>query len=143
MSEKDLPSYKKYRQSLRIFAHSINIRVQMVSNTDSEGAYVPSRRMIIIDDDLSEASEIACMLHELGHAIDDLLFTDGFRPELENAYRAIYSPKYTKKQKRLVIQCEKRAWRNARRLARQLRINLGKWFDETEKYCLQNYRQNI
>lgn len=135
-------TYKRYKRALITFAKGLRISI-VYGNTDSDGVYMPSRRKVVIADDMEEADEIATILHELGHALDDMM---GFYLDMEsinNAYKKVYSnKKATYRERRIVIMCETAAWRNGRALAKQLKIRTGKWYDDTEAFCLKDYREN-
>lgn len=143
MPEYSLKNYKQYIERLILFAQATGITVIFRENDDSDGLWVPYSRKIIIHDQLSQSSEIACLLHELGHSMDDLLsLPPAVDNNLHKAYIALYSDKHTKAQRKAVVDCEKRAWSNARDIAKRLKIPLGKWFDAAERYCLKAYRFN-
>lgn len=139
MPEVKLKHYDHYRDLLEAFAQSLGITVTY-DDSDGEGAYVPSRNKIKLDPDMSEAREIAVFLHELGHVLDDTTIDYSPTGELDAAYRAIYTKRYSKKQHAIVLRCEKRAWKYGRALAKKLKIRLGKWYDTVEKENLHTYK---
>lgn len=139
MPEINLKHYIKYLKALEKFANALNIKVKF-KIIDSDGVYVPSSNTIYIDSEQSESGEIASLLHELGHVIDDIVMPDDVEEKKNKAYTVIYGKKYTKAQKRLVLRCEKAAWKNGRYLAKKLKIKLGSWYDEAEEHCIKSYK---
>jgi hypothetical protein len=131
----DLKHYDTYLQSLELYAEASGLTVEY-GEMDSPGVYVPSRRKIRIDPDLSQSKEIAVFLHELGHSIDPSITAKATEKKLDGAH---YANKASKRQSALVLACEERAWANARDIAKKLRIPLGKWFDNEETDCLNGY----
>ena len=105
----------------------------------NDGAFVPSRRVIVIDRDLDDSTEIATFLHELGHSTDDSLKEPKALVKYDKAYTAFYKNDANEKQKKLVFECEQRAWEYGRGIARKLRIRLGKWYDAEEAEALLDY----
>jgi hypothetical protein len=140
MSDDRLKHYKTYLQRLHLFSKAIGVKIVIVEN-DDDGVWLPWTRTVKINDDLSQAAEIATILHELGHALDDIL-TPSARSasKMYKAYRAIYRNKYTKKQLALVLQAEKKAWRYGRDIADRLGIRLGKWYDKEEIESIKAYK---
>ncbi len=141
----DLKNYEKYRSKLLMYANAINITVEYTTNIDSDGVYIPLRKLIKMDSDLGESEEIAALLHELGHVDDDSLVAvlagaKKFKA-LNKAYTKIYKNKHSEKQNRMVLRCEKRAWKYGRALAKKLHIKLGKWYDSYMRECLKGYKE--
>lgn len=142
MSEGKLKHYKKYMKRLILFASAIGVKVEY-GESSSDGIWFPAVRKIKLDDDLTQAEEVATLLHELGHSMDDILSAQWKTEQvLGKAYTAMYSKKPTKKQVKLVVECEKRAWDYGRDIARRLNIRLGKWYDTSEHDGLKSYRDN-
>lgn len=133
-----LKNYKKYKTKLLAYAKVVNLKVEFKEES-SDGVYIPSRSKIRVDDLLEESEEIATLLHELGHALDDKLDIEAFPKSLERAYKQVYTGKPSKPQLNMVVECEKTAWNLGRVIAKKLRIKLGKWYDHHEAYALKSY----
>lgn len=133
-----LKRYDEYLQKLELYAEASGIKIEYAVN-DSDGVYLPIKRIVRVDPDLPESVELAVILHELGHSLDDSLTSINqhrYRM-ISRAYVAFYNEKATHHQKNLVMGCEERAWANGRAIAKQVRIPLGKWFDEMAKSYLR------
>lgn len=135
----DLKYYGEYRDRIEQYAAACGIKIKY-DNKDGEGSYEPHKRLIRIDPNLSDSCEIAVLLHELGHCLDNNLLTKKIDKKLSKAYTAVYRARETKKQLAIVVRCEIRAWKYARAIAKKLRIPLGKWFDDIQKYCIYDYK---
>lgn len=142
MSGRSLKNYDKYLQKLELYAKAIKFKILYVKY-DGDGAYIPSKRLIKIDEDLSESDIIGTLLHELGHVADSHSFlSNGASNNLEKAYTATYKKKNpTNKQIKLVLECEKRAWKEAETIAKLLKIKLGKWYYKGKQEALNSYRK--
>ena len=136
---RDLKYYSEYVTSIENYASACGITIKY-DNMDGEGSYEPHKRWLRISPDLSQSCEIAVLLHELGHCLDDTLVSKKMEPKLSKAYNAIYKDKYTKTQLALVVACERRAWKMGRAVAKKLRIRLGKWYDEIQRFCIEDYK---
>ena len=133
-------NYIKYRKVLTSYAKAIKIRIVYAPDA-GDGSYIPARRKIRIDPDLTESSQIATILHELGHVLDDAVVPPGnVRNKIQAAYGRIYTKNFTKQQRQVVLRCEKRAWNYGRAIASILNIKLGQWYDKEEKEALDAYR---
>lgn len=139
MCGRSLPNYDKYMQRLETFAKILGIKIEY-GQEDGEGSFSPSHRKIKLDTDLQPSEEVATLLHELGHAIDDMLVDKTIERSINAAYSIIYDTKGTVKQRDIVMNCEKRAWHYGRKIAKQLKIKLGKWYRNQELDCLRRYR---
>lgn len=139
--ETNLKHYHKYIKRLNIFAKSIGLKIHYRDNLVSEGVYVPLTFRVYIENDLSESSEIAILLHELGHSLDLGLIDIEQNKVIENAYAAYEKPRCSVKNKRIVMKCERTAWKNARVIAHRLKIKLGIWFNDCESLCLKTYSE--
>ena len=141
MPGKDLKHYDKYFKIIEKFAKAINLKIERKS-VAGDGAFIHSRSKIVIDQDLEQSSEIAVLLHELGHAID-LSRQDEFETAVYNlAYNAVYDDNLcTEKHLQEVLKWEISAWKTARGLASLLKIKLGEWFDEEERDGLDSYKK--
>lgn len=140
MSGISLKHYHAYMERLKAYAEAVGLDIKYGDLDGEDGYFSPHRRYIKIDNDLSESYEIAIILHELGHSLDDTVADMKTESEADTAYSAMYRDKATKKQNKIVIACEKRAWKYGRKLAKQLDIRLGKWFDEAKSECLKAYK---
>lgn len=136
-----LKRYKAYMAALHAFADAVGVKV-VVCREDSEGAYSAARRTIRIDQDLSEAAEVATLLHELGHLLDDLSRSVAQLNADNGAYNAVIYSEGKKSPRRAarVLAMERRAWANGRRLAAHLHIKCGAWYDREEREALAAYR---
>lgn len=141
MSEINLKHYTKYLDILLIYAKAMDIRIDF-SPYNGNGAWMVAARKIKIDSEMSEAEEIATILHELGHVLDDAFQMSKSPNEVTDAYTCIYTGKYTKKQKRLVIKAERLAWANGRKIAKLLKIRLGKWYTDVQKSSINAYKKD-
>lgn len=131
-----LKYYDEYLARLKKYTKASGIKLWL---DDMESSYSPAARRLRLDTDLEQTHVIASFLHELGHSLDDSLAARSSR-SLDKAYTAIYKEKHTPKQMDLVIECEKRAWEYGRKIAKILKIRLGKWYDDYQKECLAAYR---
>lgn len=130
-----------YKKRLLLFAQAVNIRVQY-RPVDGDGAYIPVKRKVIIDDDLTPEEEIATLLHELGHVLEDAMAPDNNkRDRLERAYVRVYDAKETPNQLRMVLRCERKAWAMGRAIAILLGIKLGPWYDKSIKDSIAAYKK--
>lgn len=135
-----LKNYEEYRNKILFYAKAMGIKMEF-KDVDCGGQYMPSRRRIQIDKDLTQVEEIGVMLHELGHALDDhLIAIPGFT-SIDRAYRAVYNKKYSPNQLRIVVECEKRAWKYGKVIAKMLNIRLGKWYDKCTRAAVADYRR--
>ena len=135
-----LKNYTLYLSKIERYAKLCNIKITYCQ-CDGDGSFSSSRRRIRIDNDLSEAKEVAVLLHELGHALDDSMPTGPKARKTNAAYANMYDKlKVTDIQLSLIIECEQRAWNIGRAIAKKLSIRLGKWYDNHEKECLDNYK---
>ncbi len=141
LPEIDLKHYSKHLKKLKTYANALGIKIIYKKNPISEGVYVHTRNLIYIEKELSESTEIAVLLHELGHAIDTDFMTPKRCYKIEKAYDAAEKGKLTTYNRRIILKCERDAWNRARLIARRLKIKLGKWFDEAEEVCLDSYKK--
>lgn len=128
-----IKNHDKYLKKLKMYAKSRNIKIQHKNNFEYEGCFYPNWRLIVLDADLEDDEEIAILLHELGHTLDDLIQTK----EVQHQYDLA---KVSKKADKAIMDAEKRAWNFAKLIAKDLRIPLGKWFYYYKKICLNSYR---
>lgn len=135
---RNLKRYDEYRDKIMAYMEACAINFEFAPEPD-EGAYLASRRLIRIDPDLDESTEIATMLHELGHLTDDTLLTGPKFKRISLAYKAFNEKYHSPSQMRLILQCEQRAWMYGRGIAKKLQITLGKWYDDEEKEALAEY----
>lgn len=138
-SEKPLKNYRLYVKAIQLYAKAIHIKLEF-SAYDGDGAYVPSKRLIRVDPELSEAPTVAVLLHELGHALDDTLMSKKRFREVDRAYRNVDTPRY-KKHKKAILRTERRAWEYGKIIAKILGISLGKWYDNARDLRLKAYKE--
>lgn len=136
----DLKYYKFYRRSLLKYVKAIGWKI-MRGHYETDGMMVPSGKYIQLDKELSQSDEIAAILHELGHTMDDTIMNLGNHQRVEIAYNAIYTKRYTKAQLDLVMATERKAWKYGRVIANMLQIRLGKWYTKYQNQCLRSYRR--
>lgn len=134
-----LKYYHEYLRRIEAYAEATGVNIKY-GPEDGEGSFSPRLRRVKIDPDLSESREIAVLLHELGHSLDETLLDNKTENKLDKAYSAIYDHRHNKKQLKAVLECEKRAWTYARSIAKRLKIRLGAWFDRVEKDCIDAYK---
>ena len=135
-----LKHYDDYKARLINFALAHEIEVRFVPG--GEDAWLPAKRIIRIDEEQSDVDKIASLLHELGHAIDELTNINEKKiAELEDAYKVVYTAKrISSKRKRTVLSHERKAWKIGRAIAKVLKIRLGKWYTDIEHRCLEAYK---
>jgi hypothetical protein len=139
MPGRPLKNYDGYLDKIKTYCEACQIALEF-RDVPGDGMYVPTLRKIVIDRDLPESTELATLLHELSHSMDDSLSDKKMMKKLNKAYPAFYKGTATTEQKRLVVDCETRAWVFARSLAKRLRIPLGVWFTKEEIEALADYR---
>lgn len=134
----DLKNYDTYLMKLKRFA-KIN-RISVVwRESASDAEWVPSKRQVKLDKELSQAEIIAAFLHELGHSMDDTL-TGKHEKAISKSYDSYYANKHSRKQWQTVRHHEVEAWRFAKLIAKMVGIPLGKWFSDYKRECLRSYR---
>ena len=136
----NLKHYDVYMEKLHAYAQATGIKV-VYNYKDEESAYIQSRNQIKLDPQMSQSFEIAVFLHELGHSLDIATLDPHSKAyiRMEKAYAALYSRKFTKKQREEVLATEARAWDYAKIIAKQCKIRLGKWFTNAKDECLESY----
>lgn len=140
MSGRALKNYDKYLQQIELYARAL--KVEIIYKTDpSDGAYDQRGSKLTIDPDLSESCEIATLLHELGHATDYSLIDIKSSCKIFDAYSKVYDDGGTKKDLKLVIESEVRAWDNGILIAKRLKIKLGKWYYMERESALNSYKE--
>lgn len=135
-----------YREKLEGYAAYQEIAIEWrdqdeMEDEDDMGVWRPQHRRIVMRDNLSDAEEIAILLHELGHTQDDALIpanTPEYR-RIDRAYKAVYKKRATPAAREIVREREAMAWHLARGIAKRLRIPLGKWFDQAETDGMEFY----
>lgn len=131
------------KKSIKIVKKWIRINRIRICYSDlqfDDGQWTNYLNRIDLASDLDLKEELATLLHECGHYLDD--YSNGENRQLDKAYNKYNSGVLiTTKEYRLIYACEKRAWLNGRKLARQLKIRLGKWFDKEMRSSLAVYRQ--
>lgn len=131
-----LKNYTKYIHVIKLYAKILRIKI-VYKDYPCDGSYVPSRRQLVIDNDLDEPDEIATLLHELGHHLD---FEMDYPASLARAYTSYYKNKHSKKQYSLVKQRERAAWDYGKVIAKKLGIRLGKWYAIIRRDSLRTYK---
>ncbi len=134
-----LKNYLIYKKKLLDFASTFEVSV-IYKNFPGEGK--AENKKITLDTGLSQSAEIATLLHELGHVLDDLSFTTDEYNKISKAYTRIYDDNCSREHKETVLEREKAAWKYGRNLATQLGIRLGKWFLVEEKVSIASYRKD-
>jgi hypothetical protein len=135
-----LKNYQLYLQRIELYAQVLDVGIEYRVHPQ-DGAFVPTRRKVVIDPDLSETDTLATLLHELGHFLDDTILRDNpSMGKLSEAYYAVYGDKYTNSQLEIVVKCEERAWDYGEVIAKQLKIKLGKWYTDNKKDAIRSYR---
>ena len=139
MKGRKLKNYENYLLKIKSYAKAVGIKI--IYNEDmEEGVYYPSTKTISISDHLPNSCEIAILLHEFGHSIDEYISHKPTRDILDDAYNAMYAEKCTPEQEKIVLDSEKRAWVFGRSIAKNLNIKLGDWYYKTKATCLLGYR---
>lgn len=138
MAEIDLKHYDDYLERLTNFADAIGVKIRFTKYDNDDAKWSPAKSTISLDEDMSQTDMIASFLHELGHALADLVLdTD---QSMIEAYSKIYDEgRYTKKHKKIVIAIERQAWYIGRLIAARLKIKLGAWFTQCQKDSLNSY----
>lgn len=138
-----MKKYELYLSRLVNFAKASGISITWKRLDSHEAYYSPGSNSIVIDDELEEEQEIAFLLHELGHAMDEYRVDRLNQDDISDAYTAWYEGRDTKSQKKKVVKEEKTAWRIGRIIAKNLKIPLGKWYTRESKEGLSVYRAGI
>ena len=134
-----LKHFDKYRKSIDAYAKAHRLKIRY-DRRGYESSFVPSLRVIKIEPHMSDSEEIATLLHELGHSIDDMLVVNGtMSRRMDKAYKSLYKNRASKVQKAMVYGAESRAWNLGRVIARELNIRLGKWYTSVEQFSLKTY----
>lgn len=142
MSHRKLKNFERYKDKVLLYAEALHITMEFREYAQ-DGVWYPSKNKIVIDPDMTNTEELATILHELGHATDDVLMEPSrARTKLEVAYGAVYAKTHNQAQLDLVVGCEKQAWSNGRKIATQMKIKLGKWYDEEEKIAIRDYKKD-
>jgi hypothetical protein len=139
---KHLRNFDTYYDKIVVYGKAIGIAIE-VKPEDCEGMYLPSRRVIRIDDELSETATIAILLHEFGHHYDGAGLDANTHMELNDAYEAIAKDKATTRHKAIHIAHERKAWDCGRIIARNLKIPLGKWYEDVRLDCLKSHSESV
>jgi len=135
-----MKKYDLYISRLLAFAKALGISVTWKRLGSYEAYYRPDNNSITIDDELDPESEIASMLHELGHAVDEYRVERLNQEDVSRAYTAWYEGRDTRSQRKKVLAEERAAWRIGRIIAKNLKISLGKWYAKEQKESLAVYR---
>lgn len=138
MPGRPLKNYDNYHEKILAYLEACGLTLEY-REVDGDGMYSPSRRKITVSPDLPESTEIATLLHEAGHSLDDTLYNKRTMKVHDKAYNAYYDGTATRVQCELVIEAEKRAWLYGRSVAKQLKIPLGKWYQAEQDDALNGY----
>ena len=136
-----LPNFPIYMKKIRRWAKAGQINIRKKKYLACEGIYYPHKRTIAYCSTLSESEVITCLLHELGHLMDDYAWDGKYSHKflvdgLDNLEK---SKLPTKRQKEKIIGIERGAWRYAEGLAKILKIPLGKWYYKDKKKAFDTY----
>lgn len=142
MCGRKLKNFDVYLQKLEHYAKASRLKLEYCERITCGGLFIPSKRKIVVESDLTDSDTIATILHELGHSIDDSLLTQGSERTIDKAYTAFAKGTHTPEQKRNLMHCERRAWRFGKAIAKRLQIKLGKWYADSRQYALKSYGRN-
>lgn len=140
-SGRKLKNKALYISKLKHAAKSLRVKVQFRDYPEHLGRWNPNKRCITVHYAQSDSALISTVLHELGHAIDDM-FVEHTRREhdaINTAYKMLNNNRASSKHKRLIVACETRAWKIAASLAKALGIKIGPWFYKDAKQALKTY----
>lgn len=137
--ETKLSRYSEYLDSLKLYSKALKIKVEYKHGDFEGGEYHHHTRVLKLEPDLADSQEIACFLHELGHALDETLSGVKYTKALSKAYLAFYRGQASPLQTAGVVKCEKDAWKYAEVIAKLLKIRLGRWFYKNRDYFLKGY----
>lgn len=135
-----LKKYTDYIALLLTYAEASGIKVKY-KEEPCDGVYDHNTNTITIDEDLEESAEIATLLHELGHAIDNKLMLSRMSDPVWKCYDRVYESQHSQEDLEIVMEAEKQAWQNGRVIAKRLKIQLGAWYSYEQKTALTNYRK--
>lgn len=141
MCGRRLPKYEEYMSRLKNFAQTLGIKVKKGCE-DSEGSYSPKARRITLDEDNTESQDVGAFLHELGHAVDEMLLNNKIKDSINEVYEIVYRKSVSPRQRAILMNNEKRAWMYGRSIAKQLNIRLGNWYGDLELDCLKRYSED-
>lgn len=140
-SGRKLKNKALYINKIKQAAKSLRVKVQFSDYPEHLGKWNPNKRCITVHYGQSDSALISTLLHELGHAIDDL-FIEHTRREynaIDTAYKMLHNNRASSKHKKIIRNCEDRAWKLGEALAKALGIKLGPWFYEDAKQALKTY----
>lgn len=140
MPRKALKKYESYLFDIKTFAKALKIKLEWKS-TSSDGEYLPSKRKIKIDPDMSEADTISTLLHELGHVLDEMSLDEKTANKIGKSYGVIYTDCYSTKDVDIVAAAEIRAWNYGRAIGKNLGIRIGKWYDLAARQAIRDYKK--
>lgn len=140
MCGRKLKNFDVYLQKLEIYIKASKLKLEYSDKITCGGEFVPNRRKIVIEENLTDSETIATILHELGHSEDDSLLPQTIEHKLGTAIEAFHGDKFTPGQRELVLACEARAWKFGKAIAKRLQIPLGKWYAESKNFALKGYR---
>lgn len=138
-----LKNYIDYYNKLLDYAKVCHINVfmaELYENQDEKdlGEYLYESRTINLNKKLTQKELIATLLHELGHFEDHKI--NGINEKVEQAYKNLNNGVLpTVNQKRLIVECEQKAWDYGESLAKKLKIPLGSWYTKEVLAGMTNY----
>ena len=115
------------------------------TGNNGDNFYFEFGRKVVVSSMLPPALQISSALHELGHFID-------FQKNSDAHFHSVYAKQanrklltgapMTRRQKDAIWEYEVCAWAEARGLAKQLQIRIGKWFEQDRIESLNTYRSH-
>ncbi len=135
-----MTKYEDYLFKIKILAKALQVNVEWRTNP-SDGSWLPSRRAIVIDPDLSETETLSTLLHELGHVIDDSVMREKNAAVVAKSYAVVYTKHYSTNDVSVVVAAEIRAWNYGAAIAKNLGIRTGKWYDKFAREELSYYKK--
>lgn len=138
-----LKNYQKYLNKILRLAKDFRLKVVITKGTTDDGIFIPLDRAIIVRKGLSNSFTISVLLHELGHFLYDEQIPRKLAHKVDTAYKSMDRREYiTENQADVILDCEKRAWRNGKVIANILNIPLGVWFTSAKNHSLATYRRD-
>ena len=136
-----LKNFPIYLEKIKKWCKASGVHIRSKKSLPCEGVYYPHNKTIAYSEELSESEIISCLLHEIGHLLDDYTNKDKyshihFVQGIDNIQAV---KRLTKRQKKKVVDTEVSAWKNAEALAKILKIPLGKWYYKDKKEALKSY----
>ena len=134
-----LRNYNIYYNKILDYCKVIDVTVYFKKELNN-AMFITKGRKIYIDPNFNESEIIACLLHELGHFIDDTLNNKQFDKLYEKAYKKMDKDRaLTKKEFNCILMCEANAWTHGEVIAKKLKIPVGRWYYKTMQNYLVSY----